>query len=52
MIGDDLNRDILGAQNVGVFSVWNDWRKKGLPDNTSIKPDRTITAISELVLAP
>ena len=52
MIGDDLNRDIAGAQNVGVFSVWNDWRKKGLPDNTSIKPDRTITAISELVLAP
>lgn len=49
MVGDDLKRDILGANEAGIFSVWVDWRNKGVPENTSIKPDRIITSISELV---
>ncbi len=49
MIGDDLNRDIGGAQAVGIFSVWVDWKNEGLPETASIYPDRTVVAISELV---
>jgi putative hydrolase of the HAD superfamily len=49
MVGDDLKRDILGANEAGIFSIWVDPQNKGLPDNASIKPDRIITTISELV---
>ena len=49
MVGDDLKRDILGANEAGMFSVWVDLENKGLPDNTTAQPDRIITTISELV---
>ena len=49
MVGDDLKRDILGANEAGIFSVWVDLQNKGLPDNISSKPDRIITTISDLV---
>jgi len=49
MVGDDLKRDILGANEVGIFSVWVDWQNKGLPDNSPARPDRIITTISELI---
>jgi len=49
MVGDDLKRDILGANEVGIFSVWVDWKKEGLPSNSEAKPDRIITTILELV---
>ena len=48
MIGDDLERDIAGAQHLGIYSIWVDWRKTGLPRYTSIRPDKTIHSISEL----
>ena len=49
MVGDDLERDIGGAQKVGVFSIWVDWRGGGLPGASFIKPDRIIKSVSELV---
>ncbi|UCC17327.1 MAG: HAD family hydrolase [Dehalococcoidales bacterium] len=49
MVGDDLKRDILGANEAGVFSIWVDWQKQGLPDNTPAQPGRIISSISELV---
>ena len=49
MVGDDLKRDIIGANEAGIFSVWVDWQNNGLPVNTLARPDRIITAISELV---
>jgi putative hydrolase of the HAD superfamily len=49
MVGDDLKRDILGANQAGIFSVWVDWQNNGLPDNSPAHPDRIITTISELV---
>jgi putative hydrolase of the HAD superfamily len=49
MVGDDLARDIVGAQKVGIFSIWLDWKGKGLPDSTWIKPDRIISSLSELI---
>ena len=49
MVGDDLKRDIRGANEAGVFSVWVDRKKEGLPTIYEAKPDRIITTISELV---
>ena len=30
MVGDDLERDVAGAQRAGLFAVWVDWRGSGL----------------------
>lgn len=49
MIGDNLEADIYGASQLGINTVWNDWRKAGLPQNTPAQPDRTIHHISELL---
>lgn len=46
MIGDDLARDIAGAQQVGVFAVWCDFAGRGLTGK--IRPDWMIHGLSEL----
>jgi putative hydrolase of the HAD superfamily len=48
MIGDDLARDVAGAQQLGIFSIWVDWQNKGLPDQSPVRPDRIIISIAEL----
>jgi putative hydrolase of the HAD superfamily len=48
MIGDDLERDIAGAQGVGIYSIWVDWRRSGLPSLSTVKPDRIIQRLAEL----
>jgi putative hydrolase of the HAD superfamily len=49
MIGDNLEWDIAAPQKLGIFAVWNDWRGKGLDPNASVRPDRIIGSIAELV---
>ncbi|MEE8412928.1 MAG: HAD family hydrolase [Dehalococcoidales bacterium] len=49
MVGDDLERDIAGAQAAGIYAVWVDWKGQGLPQTTRVKPDRIIREISELI---
>ena len=49
MIGDDLERDIGGAQKLGIFGIWVDWRGGGLPKPTHIQPDGIIKTPSELL---
>ena len=48
MVGDDLERDVAGAQSLGVYGIWMDWRCEGLPESTSVQPDRIINTLSEL----
>ncbi len=48
MVGDNLYADIGGAQAVGIYGVWVDWRGNGLPHNAPATPDRTIQSIAEL----
>jgi putative hydrolase of the HAD superfamily len=50
MVGDDLERDIAGAQGVGIYSIWVDWRGLGLPLNSLIEPDQIIRDITQLNL--
>lgn len=49
MVGDNLEWDIAGAQQVGIFGVWNDYRRRGLPDSPAAVPDHIIHGLSDLV---
>ena len=49
MIGDNLSWDIAAPQALGIFTVWNDYRGRGLPAGTTVKPDRIIRSICELL---
>ena len=49
MIGDDLARDVAGAKQMGILSIWVDWQNKGLPVPSAVQPDRIIKSITELV---
>ncbi len=49
MVGDNLVNDIAGAQAVGIYGVWVDWRGSGLPEDSTVTPDHTIRSIVELV---
>ena len=50
MVGDNLVWDIEAPKQVGIFAVWNDFRKKGVPRDSTIMPDRIINDISELIV--
>ena len=49
MVGDNLEADVLGAQQVGIHAIWMDADRAGLPDGTTIRPDRIIGSLSELL---
>jgi putative hydrolase of the HAD superfamily len=49
MVGDDLQRDIGGAISLGISGIWIDWRQRGLPSNSGIKPARIIGSLAELL---
>lgn len=50
MVGDNLVWDIEAPKKAGIFSIWNDYGRKGLPKDSSIMPDRIISDISELII--
>jgi putative hydrolase of the HAD superfamily len=49
MVGDNLEWEVGVPQQLGIYSVWNDWRGKGLPEDSEIVPDRIVNSIRELV---
>jgi putative hydrolase of the HAD superfamily len=49
MIGDNLEWDVVAPQRLGIFGVWNDFARKGLPESSTVQPDRIIHTITELV---
>ncbi len=46
MVGNSLERDILGARNAGIRSVWI--RVPGSEEHAEVAPDYTITALAQL----
>jgi putative hydrolase of the HAD superfamily len=48
-VGDNLEWDVGAPQKLGIFGIWNDYRKKGLPVDSQIVPDRIINSIQELI---
>lgn len=51
MVGNNLARDIKGANNLGLISIWINWspRRSKVPTDKSEEPDYTISTPSELI---
>ena len=49
MVGDDLERDIRGAQQLGILAIWHDCAGRGLPLDSPIHPDHIIHTLAELL---
>jgi putative hydrolase of the HAD superfamily len=48
-VGDNLEFDVYGPQRLGIFGIWNDFSRQGLPSGSEVTPDRIIHSISELL---
>jgi putative hydrolase of the HAD superfamily len=49
MVGDNLEWEVVIPQRLGMFAVWLDVVGKGLPESSSIHPDRIIRTLPELL---
>ncbi len=49
MVGDNLEWEITAPQRLGIFAIWHDAYRHGLPEGSSVKPDRIIHTIPELL---
>jgi putative hydrolase of the HAD superfamily len=49
MVGDNLEWEVAAPQRLGIHAVWIDSENKGLPEGSTVVPDRTIKALSELL---
>jgi putative hydrolase of the HAD superfamily len=48
MVGDNLEWDVAAPQRVGLRGVWIDARGRGLPEQSSVRPDHIIRSLAEL----
>lgn len=51
MIGDRLDWDVLGPQQLGITGVWYDFTHRGLPTERAGDPDRIVHTLPELTAA-
>jgi len=49
MVGDNLQWEVVGPQKLGIFAIWYDGYGTGLPPGCSIRPDRIIRSLPELL---
>jgi putative hydrolase of the HAD superfamily len=49
MVGDNLEWDVAGPMSVGITGIWVDTPGCGLPESATIRPDRIIRALPELL---
>jgi len=49
MIGDNLDADIAGAQQLGISGVWHDPEGRGLPERPPAVPWRVVRRVAELL---
>jgi putative hydrolase of the HAD superfamily len=49
MIGDNLEWEIEAPQRLGIYAIWMDVHGDGLPAHTTVKPDRIIRSLTELL---
>jgi putative hydrolase of the HAD superfamily len=51
MVGDNLEWEIAAPQRLGIYAIWMDVHGEGLPPASTVKPDRIIRSLSELLTA-
>jgi putative hydrolase of the HAD superfamily len=49
MVGDNLEWEVAAPQRLGIFAIWHDPLRQGLPPDTDVRPDRIIHRLEELV---
>ena len=49
MIGDNLEWEVEAPQRLGIHAIWLDVHGEGLPAGSSVKPDRIIRSLTELL---
>lgn len=49
MVGDNLEWEVAVPQSLGIYSIWIDAARNGLPTDTDVKPNRIIHSLTELV---
>ncbi len=49
MIGDNLEWEVEAPQRLGIYSIWMDVHGDGLPPGSTVKPDRIIRSLGELL---
>ena len=49
MVGDNLEWEVAVPQKLGIYCVWYDAKREGLPHDSDIRPDRVIRSLPELL---
>jgi putative hydrolase of the HAD superfamily len=49
MIGDNLEWEVVVPQKLGIYAIWMDVHGDGLPPGSTVKPDRIIRSLGELL---
>jgi putative hydrolase of the HAD superfamily len=49
MIGDNLEWEVEVPQRLGIYAIWIDAHGEGLPAESTVKPDRIIRSLTELL---
>jgi putative hydrolase of the HAD superfamily len=49
MIGDNLEWEVVAPQRLGIYAIWIDVHGDGLPADSTVKPDRVIRSLTELL---
>src|SRR6201992_1005994 len=49
MIGDNLEWEVEAPQRLGIYAIWMDVHGDGLPGGSTVKPDRIIRSLGELL---
>ena len=49
MIGDNLEWEVVTPQRLGIYAIWIDVHGDGLPQGSTVKPDRIIRSLTDLV---
>jgi putative hydrolase of the HAD superfamily len=49
MVGDNLEWEVVAPQRLGIHAIWHDVAGEGLPEGSSVRPDRIIRSLHELL---
>ena len=49
MIGDNLEWEVVAPQRLGIYAIWIDVHGDGLPADSTVRPDRIIRSLTELL---
>ena len=49
MIGDNLAWEVAAPQRLGITGIWHDFRGRGLPDGSSVRPDRIVRSLGDVL---